>query len=139
MTKEKAIEAGLALIERSAIALLGAVNNDGYPLIKAMLKMETTGLNTVWFTTNKSSNRTALFAKNPKACVYFLDDEKFEGLMLVGDIEIKDDAASRQRIWRDGYEIYYPQGVNDPDYATMKFTTKWVNYYRGLQKVTFQI
>lgn len=55
MTKDEAVANGLVLINKSSIAMLGVNGNDGYPTIKAMLKMENEGLQTIWFSTNTSS------------------------------------------------------------------------------------
>ena len=59
--------------------------------------------------------------------------------MLLGEMEILRDIKSRQRIWREGFERYYPKGVNDPDYTVLRFTSCSCNYYHGLQNVTFQV
>ena len=44
MEKQVAISQGLELVNRSAIAMLGTHTEDGFPHIKAMLKMENQGL-----------------------------------------------------------------------------------------------
>jgi general stress protein 26 len=139
MQKEEAIKEALALADRSTIAMVGTNGDDGYPKIKAMIKMETVGLKTVWFSTNTSSKRVAQLAGNPKACVYFVDFEQWKGLMLVGRIEILQDPESRQRLWRPGCEKYYPLGVTDPDYSVLRFTSEWGNYYHTLSNVTFEL
>jgi general stress protein 26 len=138
MQKEEAIREALALANRSGIAMLGTNGANGYPNIKAMIKMENEGLNRIWFSTNTSSKRTSQLARNSKACVYFVDFEQWMGLMLVGDVEVLQDRESKQRLWREGFEKYYPSGVTDPDYCVLRFTTQWANYYHGLSNVTFE-
>ena len=137
MQKEEAINEALALANRSEIAMLGTNGENGYPNIKAMIKMENEGLNTIWFSTNTSSKRVGQLVRNSKTCVYFVDFDQWSGLMLVGDVELLQDMESRQRLWRDGFEKYYPLGVTDPDYSVMRFTAKWGNYYHALSNVTF--
>ena len=139
MEKQEAMEKALELANRCTIAVLGTNGDDGYPQIKAMIKMENEGLRAVWFSTNTSSRRVAQLQKDSRASVYFVDFEIWMGLMLVGEVEILQDAASRQRLWRDGYEKYYPLGVNDPDYTVLRFTTRWGNYYHRLSNVTFEV
>ena len=139
MSNTEAMEAALALINRATIAMLGNNGDQGYPHIKAMLKMENEGLRTVWFSTNTSSKRVSQLAQNPKACVYFVDFDQWMGLMLVGDVEVLQDAESKQRLWREGYERYYPSGVTDPDYSVFRFTAQWGNYYHALSNVTFEL
>jgi general stress protein 26 len=139
MQKEEAIKEALALANRSGIAMVGTNGDNGYPNIKAMIKMESKGLNRVWFSTNTSSKRVGQLIQNPKACVYFVDFEQWKGLMLVGDVEVLQDTESRQRLWREGFEKYYPLGVTDPDYSVLRFTAQWGNYYHALSNVTFEL
>ena len=139
MEKNVAINESLTLIERSKVALVGSVDGSAFPNIKAMLNMAHDGLATVWFSTNTSSKRVAQWQHNPKACVYYVDEDNFKGLMLVGNIEVLQDAESRQRLWRPGFEQYYPLGVDDPDYSVLRFTAQWGNYYHGLSNLTFEI
>lgn len=139
MNKETILADSLELIGYSPIAMLGSIDSNGFPNIKAMLNMEHEGLKTIWFSTNTASRRVGLLRQNPKACVYYVDQDQFKGLMLVGTIEILQDAASRQRLWRPGFEKYYPLGVDDPDYSVLRFTAEWGNYYHGLANLTFEV
>jgi general stress protein 26 len=137
MNEADARRKALALVERSGIALVGSNGDDGYPQIKALLKMETEGLKTVWFSTNTSSRRVAQFRSDPRACVYFVDFSDWMGLMLVGEMEVLSDPESRRRLWRDGYEQYYPLGVSDPDYTVLRFKAASANYYHQLDNLDF--
>lgn len=139
MTKEDAIRDALALVNKAGTAMVGSNSQDGYPHIKAMFKMENEGLVTVWFSTNTSSQRVTAFRNDRRACVYFVDMEEARGLMLVGDMQVRDDLECRQRIWREGYERYYPLGVTDPDYAVLRFTAHSGKYYHNLEKITFDV
>ncbi len=139
MQQQEAMQCGLELVNRSNIAMLGSNGDDGYPNIKAMIKVENEGLQTIWFSTNTSSKRVSQLVKNPKTCVYFVDLDQWKGLMLVGNVEVLQDAESKQRLWREGGEIYYPLGVTDPDYSVLRFTAQWGNYYHALSNVTFEL
>jgi len=139
MEKQDALNQGLELVNRSIIAMLGTNAEDGFPNIKAMLKMENEGLKKIWFSTNASSKRVEQIKKNPKACVYFVDSNEFKGLMLVGSMAILQDKSSRQRLWREGFERYYPSGVDDPDYSVLCFTGLRGNFYHGLSNIDFEI
>ncbi len=139
MEKQQAMDEALALANAAQIAMLGTNGDDGYPNIKAMIKMENDGLKTIWFSTNTSSRRIGQLERDSKASVYFVDFEKWMGLMLVGEVEILHDAVSKERLWREGYERYYPLGVTDPDYSVLRFDSRWGNYYHALSNVTFEI
>ena len=57
---------------------------------------------------------------NAKVSVYFCDPGKFHGLMLVGKIDIVTDQGLKKQIWQDGWERYYPDGADDPDYTILR-------------------
>ncbi|MEJ2606375.1 MAG: pyridoxamine 5'-phosphate oxidase family protein [Anaerolineales bacterium] len=139
MEKQQAMDEALALANAAQIAMLGTNGDDGYPNIKAMIKMENEGLKTIWFSTNTSSRRISQLERDSRASVYFVDFEQWMGLMLVGEVAILQDTASKERLWREGYERYYPLGVTDPDYSVLRFSSRWGNYYHALSNVTFEI
>jgi len=141
LTRDEVIRKSLELVDSCGAAMIGSNGEDGYPNIKAMLKIETEGIKTIYFSTNTSSKRVAQFKKNPKACVYFVDvnPPKYKGLMLVGEIEVLSDPELKQRFWHEGWEVYYHLGVTDPDYSILRFTTKWANYYESLKNISFEV
>ena len=139
MEEEEAIKQALALVSRSQIAMLGTNGDDGYPNIKGMINVEHHGLKEVWFSTNTSSRRVAQLLQDSKACVYYVDFDQWMGLMLVGSIEVLQDVESKERLWREGSERYYPLGVTDPDYSVLRFTADWGNFYHALSNVTFEV
>jgi general stress protein 26 len=139
MEKEVAVEKGLDLIKRSKTCLIGTNTESGHPNVKAMLTYMNEGLNTIWFTTNTPSKKVKQVKRDEKACVYYYDPNAFEGLMLVGKMEALQDEESRKKVWKDEYTMYYPQGVNDPDYTVLKFTTESFNLYAGFSNTTFDL
>ncbi len=101
--------------------------------------MKNEGLRTFYFSTNTSSKRIAQFKENPKACLYFVTFSNWQGLMLIGEMEILQDKESKAKFWKNGYEKYYPLGVNDPDYSVLRFTATKGNYYHHLCNIDFNI
>ena len=139
MDKQEAMAEGLQLVERSKICLLGTNGEDGFPNIKAMMNAKHEGMNRIWLSTNTSSRRVQQLKKDNRACVYYVDDEDFKGLMLTGTIQILQDLKSRQMLWADGDERYYPLGPEDPDYAVFCFAARKGNCYHKLKNVDFEI
>ena len=138
INKQEAITKSLALMDRAKICLLGTNGEDGHPNIKAMMNLKHEGLKKIWFSTNTSSKRVGQLRKDNRACVYYVDEDNFQGLMLVGTIEILQDLESRKMLWFGDAEKYYPQGVEDPDYSVLRFTARQGNYYHA-GKITFEI
>lgn len=54
-------------------------------------------------------------------------------------MEVLQDFESRNMIWRDGDERYYPQGVDDPDYSVLKFTAQSGRYYANFKSENFEV
>jgi general stress protein 26 len=139
MSQNEALPKSVALADSCEVAMVGSNSKTGHPNIKAMFKIKADGIKTVWFSTNSSSTRAAQFSSNSKACVYFHDPGSFQGLMLTGRMHVLSDLTSKQFLWVDGWEVYYPLGVMDPDYSVLRFHAESANYYHGLQNITFDI
>ena len=128
------------IIDKVTVSLVGSVDEDDYPNTKAMLPpRRREGIRHFYFTTNTSSMRVKQYAKSPKACVYFFDQRFFKGVMLKGTMEVLHDDISKQMIWKDGDELYYPKGVTDPDYCVLKFTAQNGRYYSDFKSENFNI
>jgi general stress protein 26 len=129
-----------SLIDKASVSIISSVSEDGYPNTKAMLAPRLReGLRHMYFTTNTSSLRVAQYRKNPKACVYFFNQRYYKGVMLEGTMKVLRDRKSREMIWLDGDEMYYPGGVDDPDYCVLKFTSVKGRYYSDFKSEDFAV
>lgn len=130
-----------ALRQNAHVAYLGSVNENGFPQIKGMLALEHDSMRTQYFSTNTSSKRVGQFLKNPKASVYYSEEtrDEYKGVLFTGTMEVCTDHDTKAFLWRDGFELYYPKGVDDEDYCVYKFTAETVNYYHGLSNLTLSI
>ena len=79
------------------------------------------------------------YRKNPNASIYFCDKRFFRGVMLAGQMEVLEDAASKEMIWQEGDTMYYPKGVTDLDYCVLKFIAVCGRYYANFHSETFEI
>ena len=129
------------VIDRQKVSFIASVDTDGFPNIKAMLMpRKREGIKEFWFTTNTSSARTAQYRKNAKASIYFYDKRfLYHGVMLIGTMEVLEDAATKEMIWQHGDTMYYKQGVTDPDYCVLKFTAQKGRYYHAFKTEDFEV
>jgi len=134
-TKEQIID----FIEKQKVAFIASVDNDGFPNIKAMLMPRKIDGNCFYFTTNTSSMRVSQYRKNKKASIYFFNKGRFryEGVMLIGTMEVLEDAETKQDIWRTGDEMFYKKGETDPDYCVLRFTAIKGRHYCDLKTESF--
>ena len=62
-----------------------------------------------------------------------------EGVMLKGTMDVLHDSKTKEMIWNDGDEMYYPQGVTDPDYCVLKFTAENGRHYSNFKSENFTV
>ena len=142
MTENPALAPVKTLIGQMAdtlpVTYISSVDEEGFPCTKAMLSPRVReGIKIFYFTTNTFSLRVAHYKANPKACIYFSDNEGFKGMMLRGTMEVLTDAKSKELIWREGDEQYYPGGVTDPNYCVLKFTATDGRFYSDFYPRSF--
>lgn len=131
----------IAFIQKQKVAFIASVDEDGFPNMKAMLAPRKIEGNCFYFSTNTSSMRSQQYMKNPKASIYFFNKGRFryEGIMLIGTMEVLQDEAIKKEIWCTGDTMFYKQGVTDPDYCVLKFTAVKGRHYCDLKTESFEI
>lgn len=131
-----------SFINKRKISFIGSIDENGFPNIKAMLKpRQHNGLKEFYFSTNTSALRTRQYLRNPHASIYFYRKGliKYEGVMLVGKMEVLTDQETKDKLWRKGDSLFYKGGKTDPDYCVLKFTAKTGRYYCDLKSESFDI
>ena len=128
-------------ISEQKTAFIASVNEEGYPIIRAMLAPRKIEGNEIYFTTNTSSNKIKQYSVNNKACVYFYKRGKFkyQGVCLIGEMQVCTDQAIKDEIWRFGDKMFYKQGVTDPDYSVLKFKAVSAEYYCDLKTLKIDL
>jgi general stress protein 26 len=128
------------MIDKTSVSIVSSVDEMGFPNTKAMLPpRKREGIKHLYFTTNTSSMRVKQYTENPKACVYFFDKRFFRGVMLKGSMKVLQDPKTKEMIWREGDDMYYPMGVTDPDYCVLKFTAENGRYYSNFKSENFEV
>ena len=134
--KEKAS----GIIKSQKNACIGSVDESGFPNIKAMqVRGVDDGMKVVYFSTESATLRVGQYMNNPKACVYFGDDNSYKGIMLVGTMEVTTDKAIREMVWREGDDFYYPEGIDDPSFNVLKFTAHTGRIYDAKESRDFTV
>lgn len=128
------------LFNSQNISFIASVDEEGYPNIRAMLRpRKVEGAERILFSNNTSSGKVRHFLRDEKACVYVCDPASFQGLMLIGKMEVLETPEIKEMLWEEGDELYYPKGVTDPDYTVLRFTAWKGKYYSDLKSVAFEI
>ena len=133
MNEKEVRRLSLELMESAEAAYLTTIDHSGYPQTRAMLNLrkkeqypelyQLFGKHQedflTYFTTNTSSTKIHQIKENRKISVYYCKPSDWRGLMLSGDIEIVSDRSIKESIWQKDWELYYPGGHTDPDYAIL--------------------
>ena len=117
-------------INNTSSCMISSVDEEGFPQTRAMLNARyKNGIKKFYFTTNTSSQKIIQFGVNNKASVYFYDPMHFIWILFLWTVEISQKNADKDLVWRDGDELYYPKGFDDPDFSVLKFTTQKIKKY----------
>ena len=122
----------LELLKTAPAAYVTSIGADGYPYTRAMFNLRNVeqfpkqsafhngqGF-TILLSTNTSSLKVAQMEHNARVSIYYCQPSCFQGFMLSGNIEIVQEQDIRHALWEDGWERYYPQGMDDPDYTVLR-------------------
>ena len=120
----------MALINRSLFATMGYIDENNRQNVRRVFCVWHKGLGRHLISTNTSSAHVQSLMKNADACLYFADDDAFEGLCLYGKFAVHFEREYKQLLWNDGDEKYYPKGIDDEDYCILEFIAESGRFYR---------
>lgn len=100
-------------------AMLNLRNPDFFPTLTALYEREANPF-TVYLSTNTSSRKMKFILADPRICVYFTRPQGSHGLQLGGLVEAVEDAQLKRDFWVEGWEQYYHEGIDDPDYTLLR-------------------
>lgn len=128
------------LINESLFANLGFIDSEGKPSIRRVFCTWHKGLGNHLISTNTSSMHVQDILKNKETCLYFENSERFEGICFTGECIVHMDREFKEKMWKEGDEQYYPNGVEDEDYCVLEFVAKKGRFYRydGIGNISFE-
>lgn len=149
---DTAVRASADLSTRAKFVHLATNSGDGTPDIRVVFNLKrrarggslpkafaglAAGFGT-YLGTNASSRKTAQLLADPRCALYYEDTKRFEGLTLYGRLEAVADRAVKAALWKKGWEMYYPGGLDGGDFQVFRFTPERGRYYHGLRVEEFE-
>lgn len=125
MTKTK--RDAKAIIGQQPIAALVTMNEDGFPVERAMYTSTVTDDFTVYFVTVRDAEKCKQISRNPGVATVWPTTGGY--LSLTGEAFIQDDEASRNAAWKSSFIKYFPGGISDPTYVVIKIIPRTLAYY----------
>jgi len=110
------------LIDKNQYAIVGTINKEKFPNIRALKIMKRDNLKTLYFSTKKTSEKVKQMKKNKKGCLFFYDTSTYSSVMLEGTFEIKDNVLFDVSTFFDLHPEPY-------DFCNIIFTTKKIYVY----------
>lgn len=133
MKEEEIKQIGMNLIQKNNVALISTINDAMYPTVCAIIKLKADGLKTLYFSSNRSSEKVQNILKNPKGSVYFYDAMEYTGLTLTGKFEILEKDALQVS------DVVYPEGLRTEDYVIIAFHADKMKLYYSMEKYEYPI
>jgi general stress protein 26 len=141
----EARRACLGVMTESEAVYVTTLDGDGAPVTRAMFNLrrraQFPGLQSLFtahdedllvhLSTNTSSAKRAQIARDPRVSLYYCILQTFHGVMLGGRIDINEDATLKEALWQEGWEIYFPQGLQDPDYTILSLRPARIRGWLG--------
>lgn len=131
----------LKLMNEAEVVYLATISEKG-PRIRALVNLRRADLYpgaakithadfTVYLATSAASDKVADIRANRAVSVYYCDPKTFHGVMLAGTAEVLDDPALKATLWCEGWKIYWPAGVDDPDYVVVRINPDEIKGWWG--------
>jgi len=143
MSKQVIAKAGEIIKSKTAEVNMGAgvtlslLDHEGYPTTSTLSIAKADGIRQITFGGSLDSNKAKRVKENSRASVCIFDDD-YEGgayynITLVGDIEVVTDTETKKETWYEGLEEHFENGVDDPNFCVLKFTTKRYNLWVDME------
>ena len=73
----------------------------------------------IWIATNPKTRKAKQIKRNSKATLHYFDKNKLAYVSLMGNAFLVNDDTSKETIWKEGWERFYPN--KKLDYLLIKF------------------
>ena len=136
----KSFEKANTLIRTFENASFGVIDENGYPSVSPVSLHNPQSISELYLTTTMDSNKVKRLLKNSKASINCYNSTS--NITLVGDAEIFADEETKGKYWPDwvaaGTDVY-PDGVSDPNYCFIRFTTKRISLWIDDESAEFTL
>lgn len=146
MEAKKSYRQALSLIQRSTWLLACSIDEAGFPdnayrvnlantrRFPALAKKIDYKKLENYFPLNRYSTRFRQAMNCPKTSLYYYDVTTGEICQLKGFCTLVKDPKICAQFWQQDWENQFPDGVNDPDFALMRFEARDLQYYDGTKE-----
>lgn len=120
-----------SLIKGIPMAMLTTVTSEGKLHSRPMATQQVEFDGTLWFFTRDNSAKVYELYENRDVNVTYADPDSNRFVAVYGTGEIVKDKAKIHELWKPSYKAWFPDGVDDPHLALIKFDVEGAEYWEG--------
>jgi len=113
---------------------LASINEQGYPRTCIMTRLNSDGIKKVYFATGVRGIKSRHFQANPKASACVWKDNN--RITLMGLVNVIKEGPVLEEMWQERLLRFFPEGVKDPNYCVLEFTTEDATLWMDGETVT---
>lgn len=127
------------ILERCGYVVL-STSHEGFPRPVAIDVLSSEGVGRLWMTTNSDSVKVCDLRADDRAGVCIVRNG--DSITLIGHAYVRDDRETKERFWKDGLTIYFPDGIEDQRYCIIEFVADeakiWIDGESGTIDLRFR-
>ena len=129
MSKEEAAKKIAGLVKGIRIAMFTTVDPEGHLHARPMATQEAEFDGTVWFFTQRSTEKIDEFQHNANVNVAYSQPNDQVYVSLAGRASQVDDQAKKKELWSPALKAWFPKGLDDPQLTLIKVDAHSAEYW----------
>jgi general stress protein 26 len=109
------------VLTEAKVVYMATNGSHGHPNVRAMSPAKADGTKALWFITDAGSSKIAELANDGKSVIYAEARRGAGECRVWGSVDILEDSASREMVWRDEYKEHFPGGIDSPELRVLRF------------------
>ena len=127
------------LIEGIEFAMMTTVSEDGSLHGRPMATQKAEFDGTLWFFTGASTHKVAELDKDHRVGLAYTTKDHNSWISLSGTATLVRDRAKMEELWTKDVEIYFEDGLDDPDIALLKVEVDRGEYWEGPGAIAYVV
>lgn len=117
------------LIRNIEVAMLTTIRPDGSIHSRPMMTQEADFTGELWFFARRSSSKIQDIAHDQDVNLAYADPGKQQYVSLYGKAQVVENADRARELWSDKYQVWFPEGPEDPDLVLLKVRAISAEYW----------
>jgi len=129
--KKKEIRKLGEMINDIKFAMLTTIDTQGLIRSRPMITPPTRFDGSLWFFTGRSTGKVHSIQNDQRVNVTYVDADDSKYVSISGRAQIINDKEKAKELWKKEYEMWFPEGLNDPDLALIKIDVDEAEYWES--------